>query len=285
MLCREIFSNSRSGSYVSPGDYTAAFWEEVHRFLRYRHGRMQLANGPSNATPKDAVRFLMTCPGEQFLDFFEDIFQVNCSFHIAYSPDQAVEDLNALLRRDDLPYHLTGFVRQTAREVLRSGPFGGEEHEVTRIVELPKVIMRESEAVHSQATKPVLELLRRPEYNSANSEYLAALEDYRKDDFGDCLTKCGSAFESVLKIICHCKGWPCDQKDTAGPLVKTFLTHTKLEAYFESMLMTTAVLRNRLSASHGAGADYKQVSRHIALYALNVTASAILFVTQEVGKG
>src|SRR4029450_5031974 len=30
--------------------------------------------------------------------------------------------------------------------------------------------------------------------------FLNALEDYRKGDYGDCLTKCTSAFESALKI-------------------------------------------------------------------------------------
>jgi hypothetical protein len=231
---------------------------------------------------EDAFRFVMTCPGEEFLDFLEYIFQVNCWFHLAYAPDQAVEDINALLRQENLPYYLTKFVRQTGREMVHGGPFGGEEHEVIRTIALPKVVMRENEVMHAQAAAPVLELLRRPEYSNANREYMAALEDYSKDDFGDCLTKCGSAFESVLKIICHRKGWPYTQNDTAGTLVKTFISRTTLEPYFDSMLMTTAILRNKLSASHGAGAQSEQLSRQTALYALNVTASAILFVTQEV---
>jgi hypothetical protein len=80
------------------------------------------------------------------------------------------------------------------------------------------------------------------------------------------------------------EGWPYKQTDPARMLVQTFLKHTKLEPNFNAMLMTTAVLRNKLSASHGAGTQSKQVPRHVALYALNTTATAILFVTQEAGS-
>lgn len=111
--------------------------------------------------------------------------------------------------------------------------------------------MKESELVYAQAIKPVLELLRRPHFANANSEYLAALEDYRKMISRTASRKCGSALESVLKVICYCKGWKYDQKDTAGPLTKTFVAETKLETYFDPMLITTATVRNRLSESHG----------------------------------
>ena len=281
LWCREVFGNSRA--QYSSGDYTATFWEEIHRVLRFRHGLMQLSNAPIRSETEDTLQFVMTCPGEEFLDFLEDMFRVDCYLRVALPSAQVVEELNALLRKGNLPYHVTDFVTQTGREVVRGGPFSGEDHEVTRTVSWPEVIMRESETLHVQATAPVLELLRRPEYASANGEFLAALEDYRKDDFADCLTKCGSAFESVLKIVCHRQGWPYDPKQTASPLVKTFMAQTKLESYFEPMLMTTAVLRNRLSASHGAGPHSKQTPRHVAHYALNATASAILFVTQQVG--
>jgi hypothetical protein len=280
MWCQEVFGNKRA--YYSSGDYSEQFWNEIHRFLRFRIGQMQLSPHPRSA-PADAIQYVMTCPGEQFLDFLEDMFRVDCYFHVGLPDEQVVEELNALLRKDGLPYHVTDFIKQTAREVVTGGPFGGGEHDVIRTIAHPKVIMRENEVVHSQAIRPVLELLQRPEYSNASSEYLTALEDYRKDDFGDCLTKCGSAFESVLKIICHRKGWPYKQTNNAGQLVQTFLNYTKLDPYFDQPLMTTAVLRNKLSTSHGAGAQNKQVPRHVALYALNVTASAILFVTQEAG--
>lgn len=282
MFCQELFSNQHSAAYSSHGNYTGEFLEENHRSFRYRHGRMLLSEARVRTPQEDTLEFLMACKGEEFLDFLEEVFQVGCWCRIAYSPDRAVDDINSLLRQDSLPYYLTGFVRETGREVAKGGPFAGEEHEFTKVIATPKIIMRESEVLHIRAIQPALELLRRPEFFTANKEYMAALEDYRKDDFGDCLTKCCSAFESVLKIICTRKKWPYSQNDPAGPLVKKFLEYAKLDKFFDPMLMTPAVLRNKLSASHGAGIQTKQVSRHVAMYALNTTASAIIFVTQEV---
>src|SRR5207247_6277666 len=65
-------------------------------------------------------------------------------------------------------------------------------------------------------------------------------------DIGDCLTKCGSAFESVLKVICTRKGWNYKQTDTAKTLLDIILPHTNLDSYFGQVLIIVATLRNRL---------------------------------------
>jgi hypothetical protein len=84
------------------------------------------------------------------------------------------------------------------------------------------------------------------------------LEDYRKGDYGDCLTKCSSAFESTMKIICDRRGWPYSQNDAARPLVQIIFQHTQLEQnHFEQPLMHIATLRNKLSKSHGAGTQQR----------------------------
>jgi chaperonin GroEL (HSP60 family) len=187
-----------------------------------------------------------------------------------------VDELNALIRVDNLPYHLTHFVRETVNDTPTTYTIHTRAY--------PKVIMKESEFLHENAIAPVLTLLERPHFRGANAEYLAALEDYRKGDIPDCLTKCGSAFESVLKIICGRKGWAFGQTDTARTLINIVLRNTSLEPYFESPLLIIAKLRNRLSSSHGAGAAVQQPARHIAQYALNATASAILLIAQETGE-
>jgi hypothetical protein len=148
----------------------------------------------------------------------------------------------------------------------------------------PKVIMKESEVLHQNAIAPVLTLLERPHFSGANAEYLAALADYRKGDIPDCPTKCGSAFESFLKIICDRKGWAFRQTDTAKTLVNIVLPNTSLESYFEQLLLIIATLRNKLSSAHGSGTSIKQPAKHIAQYALNATASAMLLIVQETGE-
>jgi hypothetical protein len=65
--------------------------------------------------------------------------------------------------------------------------------------------------------------------------------------------------------------------------VKTILDHTALENFLEPVFMIVATLRNRLSKAHGAGAQMRNVPRHIAAYALNSTAAAMLLLVAEVG--
>jgi hypothetical protein len=109
------------------------------------------------------------------------------------------------------------------------------------------------------------------------------LEDYRKGDIGDCLTKSGSALESVMKVICDRKGWPYRQEDTAAILIDKIVQNSSLDSHFKKSLLGVALIRNLLSTSHGAGTKVRQPARHLAQYVLNMTASAILVLTQETG--
>lgn len=283
LWCNEVFSNSRT-SYGS-GDYISTFWEEIHRHLQYSLGRVQLLerNKYPASRAEDAIEFLLDCPSDEFIDFVEYIFRVDCFFHVAIPENELVDEINELFRIDDLPYHVTYFAKEKVREIVNAYPFTGREQEVIKTVAYPKVIMKESEVLHAQAIQPTLEFLQKPAFKLANGEFLEALEDYRKGDFGDCLTKCGSSFESVLKIICERKNWPYRQTDTASSLIKTFLENAQIEGYLEPVLMIVATLRNRLSKSHGAGQVPKNVPRHLAHYAINVTASSILLIVDESG--
>ena len=284
LWCGDIFSNRRS--FSSGGDYTHQFWEEIHGFLQLRHGRVQLSDSRhlTSSRAEDAMVFLSSCDGPEFLDFLEYIFRVDCFFHVSSSEAQIVAELNELLRVDSLPYHITDFVREHVREVMQGPPpFGGREGVVIKTLAFPTVISRESEVIHTHIIEPVLKLLQAPAFRSANAEYLEALEDYRKGDLGDCLTKCASAFESVMKVICERKGWPYKQTYTAGVLVKTILDHTTLDDYLEPVLMIVATLRNRLSKAHGAGVETRSVPRHLAAYALNSTAASVSLLVAEAG--
>lgn len=284
LWCGDIFSNRRA--YSGGGDYTNEFWEEIHRFLQLRHGRWQLSDSRSGLSSRaeDAIAFLSSCSGTDFLDFLEYTFRVECFFHVSLPEAEVVAELNELLRADNLPYVVTDFVKEQVREVMQGPPpFGGHEGTVIKTLAFPAVIARDSEVVHTHVIEPALRLLQAAAFKSANAEYLEALEDYRKGDLGDCLTKCGSAFESVMKVICERKGWAYKQTDSAGPLVKTILDHTNLDNYLESALMIVATLRNRLSKAHGAGVETRNVPRHLAAYALNSTAAAVLLLVAEAG--
>ncbi len=280
LWCNDIFSNRRS--ITGGSDYTHQFWEEIHRFLQLRHGRARLSGPPHGASSRaeDALAFLRSCDDTEFLDFLEYIFRVGCFFNVSLPNAEVVAELNELLRVDNLPYHITDFVEE---QVQGSPPFGGRAGTVIKTRAFPTVIPRDSEVVHTHVIEPALKILQAPAFKNANAEYLEALEDYRRGDLGDCLTKCGSSLESVMKVICDHESWPYKQTDTAGVLVKTILDHSSLENYFEPMLMIVATLRNRLSKAHGAGIGTRHVPRHLAAYALNSTAASILLLATEVG--
>lgn len=287
MWCGDIFSNRRS--YSSSGDYTHQFWEEIHRFLQMRHGRPWLSGRRGNASNiyEDATAFLVSCDSADFLDFLEYIFRVECYFHVAMSDVEVVGELNEILAVDNLPYYVTEFVRQEVRQESQDGTQGQRPFPlagtVIKTLAYPKVVCRDSDVVHAQAIEPALKVLQSPIFASANQEFLSALEDFRKGDFSDCLVKCGSSLESVMKIVCDQKGWPHAQNDTAGALVRAIVQHSNLESYFENTLLIVATLRNRLGSAHGAGTASRHVPRHLASYAINMTASSILLLASETG--
>lgn len=280
LFCRDVFSNSRTG--WGGQDYTGEFWDEIHQTLLYRHGRFQLVeNGNPQSRAEDAINFLLNCKDEEFLDFVEYIFRVRCLFHISTDENTLVAELNELFVSENVGYELTEMVKETVVEPVDEYPFFGREHTVIKTISYPQVIRKDSQVVHSMAIKPALQLLSEPKYKAANQEYLEALDDYKKGDYGDCLTKCCSAFESVMKIICNDKGWTYKQTDTASTLIGIIIKNSGLDSYFEQPLTIIATLRNRLSKSHGAGVQPKIVSQNLAHYALNSTASAIILLVNE----
>ena len=253
------------------GRTIAEFWSDIREELLYLHGRLSLSEKPTASIDIDITEFLFECSDEHFLDFIELIFQ---STHIWRARDQKtdgpvnvralIDNINTFLEVDDLPYYLTGFT------FAHNG-----------IEAYPQIIRRDSEVLHETAIKPTLALLSQPMFTSANDEFLDALKDFRGDDYRDCVVKCGSSLESVMKIICDRRGWPYQQTDTAGRLLKQILPQAGLDSYFEQPIMLIATIRNRLSTAHGAGTQQKTVPRHVANYVINSTASSILLLVGE----
>ena len=147
----------------------------------------------------DLSEFVNRCSDNHFFDFVEFIFGSEhlWRFGSDANHNRFVEDVNRLFEVDDLPYALTGFVRQEG-----VGNYLGMERKVLRTVAYPRIILRNSQVEHTEIIEPTLTLLTGADFKSANDEFLGALTDYRKGDYGDCLTKCGSSFESVMKVIC-----------------------------------------------------------------------------------
>ena len=268
-LCTDVF-----------GDPFSEFWPEMHRRLRYLHGRASLAGHLDDSTRSDAVAFLVLCSDNHFFDFIEFVFQSQTIRGLsiyAEGEDQLVNDINEFLRIDDLPYSLTGHVRE---EVQHAGS-PGSTFTTIETVSFPQIIRRDSEVLNESAIQPALRLLANPAFKAANSEFLEALTHFKKGEHADCIAKCGSSFESVMKVICARKKWPYQQTDTAQKLLDTIFARTGMDSFFKDPIMLVATMRNRISSAHGAGAQQRTVPEHTAQYAINATASVILFLVGE----
>jgi hypothetical protein len=245
--------------------------------MEYLLGRPKLSDKPMYFSPlEDLFAFLGQCADAHFLDFVETIFQVSCYWRICDTEDQMVDEINHFFSIDDLNYALTPFVREERIEPSFVPP-----KKYSELVAYPRIIRKDAEILYQHAIKPAIDLLGEKGFSAANIEFLDALTHFRRGEFGDCLTKCGSAFESTLKTICSRQKWPFTPSDTAAPLLHTVMQKSSLDGFFEQPLILVATIRNRLSTAHGAGNTPKHVSPHIAQFAINTTAAAILILVTE----
>ena len=261
------------------------FWLEMHEKLSYLHGRASLAKITTNSWSEDAVAFLKDCNDDHFLDFIELVFKWERLWDSNTDPRELLKNVNHFFEVDDLPYYLTQFVfsrPESPKSELPPGvppPRPDVFTSFGQVIANPQIIRRDSEVLHQTAIQPVLTLLAKPAFKAANAEFLAALKDYRQGDYGDCVAKCGSAFESVMKIVCEQKGWK--YHSDAGKLLNTIMSKTRLPNFLKKPLLQTATIRNELGSAHGAGTQPRQVSRHLAQYTINLTASAVLLLVDE----
>lgn len=250
------------------------FLRELHRHLSYLHGRPQLFKGNTALTTEDdLLEFLFSCSDEHFLDAIEITFKGRFD-GISWPSNPLIPSINKFFAVDDLPYHLTDYTVVESQ----SSRYAGTQIELT---EYPRIIAKDNQAVHQGVIEPALHLLNSNAFKHANAEFLKALEDHRKGDYLDCLVKCGSAFESVMKVLCDKRGIAYKQTDTASPLIKALMSKSQLDSFWEQPLTLIATVRNRLSSAHGAGTQVKVVPQHVATYAVNATASAILLLVGE----
>lgn len=56
LFCQETFSEGSPGR--GGADYSAEFWQEIHRFLQYRHGRFKLVPAQFVEGPAEDTRLV-----------------------------------------------------------------------------------------------------------------------------------------------------------------------------------------------------------------------------------
>ena len=239
-FCTKVFHDNPSSYHRTDSRY---FWSEMHQQLQILIGRPIKPKAQHDI--QIVLTFLADCTSADFLDFMELIFKNDSIWRLQVNLWRLIEDFNEFFIADHIPYAMTEFCDATGfyshGSILQSNVR-------PKITAYPQIIRRDNEIVHDTAIKPTLTLLRQSGFASANKEFLEALADYRSGDFDDCVAKCGSSFESVMKIICASKEWPYQENNTAETLLDTIMSRTKLKPFFKHSMMSIASIRNSLVA-------------------------------------
>ena len=271
MLCAERHPFSNSFGQPSP------FWSEIHAKLRYLMGKPRLSYLQFNSQAEDVEWFLEDCTDENFLDFIEFVFQSQkpISRPLPKIGQVLPSEVNHFLNDCELPYFLTDYIWET-----KMGEWGESNH----LVAFPQIITRDSEVIHEVAIEPTILLLRGTRWKSANDEFLKALQCLRKQEWGNCVTRCANSLESVMKIVCKEKGWENDpDKLKAARLLRIVIENSSLDPYYSKLLELPHVLRNERGEVHGTSEKLSALPEHIANFAVNMTASTILLMVEEAG--
>jgi hypothetical protein len=162
-----------------------------------------------------------------------------------------------------------------------------KEHAVGYAFESNELMRVDSQFLHAEAVKPTLSLLRANMFAGANEEFLSAHQHYRHGRYKESLVDALKAFESTMKAVCEKRRWTHHPTDTAKALLAICfskgLIPPYLESHFSSLrsLMESGMptVRNKLGG-HGQGSDPVAVPEFMARYALNLSATSILFIAE-----
>lgn len=260
-------------SYVSPtnSDKAAEVYQAIHQAIAKEYGLFTL--GTRHQTDREAIfTYLLDTKNyeevlditELFFKYFDNGLRRDYNYtqyvQVKMSVDEAIEELNDRFKENGYGYAFEG----------------------------GQIIRIDSTFTHSEITKPTLKLLWNKIYTNANEEYLKAHNHYLHGRNKESLAECLKAFESVMKIICSKKGWTYKPTDTASKLILVCIDNGLIPSYLQNQfnnlksLLESGVpaLRNNLGG-HGQGEVKKDAEDHIVRYALNLTASNIIFLIEQ----
>ena len=152
-----------------------------------------------------------------------------------------------------------------------------------------RVVVSTDDFTHEEAIVPALLALAEPGFENALREFHGALDDQRKDEGADALTKANHAFESTMKVIAAKSGWSYNETDQAKTLVAVMISNGLVPPMREPALnglrmmldSDVTTLRNKMpSAGHGAGTRPPAIPQPFVTYALNAAASNIRFLIE-----
>jgi hypothetical protein len=252
------------------------FYGGARKALMKELGVFQLTRNPQTARTDLGNYFLGETDASKCLDIIEIVF---CEFWGWAKSDNH-------LYGSSTNYHLPDAIRASVAEMNERFL----EHRVGFEFCEGQFIKVDSQFLHSSAVSPAIELLKAPYLRGANEEFAKALGDFRHGRYSDATNECLKAFESTMKAICHKRKWRYDQNDTAKRLLGICEKNNLFPPFLAdslnnllSVLINVATVRNKLSG-HGQGVQKNEVDKDTASFAMNSTASNILFLATREAK-
>ncbi|PLX67460.1 MAG: hypothetical protein C0607_21595 [Azoarcus sp.] len=262
-IIQDAFGVDNYGKRSAEGAY-----EFVKLTLCREYGLFELVEYPESDQDSIFNFFLQEKSVERALDVVELCFKV----------------INRVIAEDH-SYQYNTVRKMDAADAITELNERFREHGIGFQFESSELIRIDSEFLHSEAVKPALTVLRGSGFQGANEEFLLAHEHYRHGRHKECLVDCLKAFESTMKAICKLRGWTTKPNDTAKTLVATCFANGLLPAYLDSQFASlrsvlesgVPTVRNK-NGGHGQGAVPVVVPEYMARYALNLTATSVLFL-------
>jgi len=162
------------------------------------------------------------------------------------------------------------------------------EHAIGYKFEDGLIIRIDSEFIHSKIIKPVLKILTQNHFKKAQQEFLKAYGNYLKGNHIEALNKSHRALKMTMKGICDKNGWAYDAKITNKNLIIICLDNDLIPSYWQPQIHALGIMLengipaaiNKLGSQKQGIATTKSID-HVVAYALNMTASAIVFLGES----
>lgn len=244
-------------------------WEAIYRRFCREKGYNDLGSGPYYG--ERVLDHMEDCYTDEWIDLLElicvEIHSVvsnkNSGFRNAWKTaieiEDAIEEVNYRLRRGGVGFQY--------------------EH--------PYIIRVDSQYIHAEIVKPALSLLAMAGFEGPQEEFVAAHKHYRAGEHRQAVAMAANALESAFKAIYEKKGWVYNKGARISDLVKVGrengLWPDYLDKSFEQLVATLQSGLPKIrdnDASHGQGAELREVPGYVAAYALHLAASKIVFIVE-----
>nr|WP_307991817.1 hypothetical protein [uncultured Niameybacter sp.] len=248
------------------------FYKDIKKILSKELGRFQLVDGYPENEQHECVLFIMEEQDtDNVLDIVELIFRyieiINDGYEISYLKNR---------------YNIEQDYKESVIELNHRFKENGVGYEYIN----GNIIKIENQYIHKEIVKPALQLMQEEEFKGAYQEFIVAHEHFRKREHKEAIANALKSFESTMKTICERKKYKYDKtKDTAQKLITIIFNEGLIPQYLANQfsgLRTTLetgvpTIRNKTSG-HGQGEVPIEIPEYFASYAINLTATNIVFL-------